>query len=141
MRREALAELPEAFGATHDDWAGRPLADIASHLDDHCVFGAFRDEALIGTMALDCSDAAGEVSAVYVHPECRGKGIGRALLKALSKEARGRDLSQLMLAVAETNVAALRFYRGAGFSNSNQPSRALTRDGRLLDLVTMTKAL
>ncbi|MGI3185716.1 GNAT family N-acetyltransferase [Nioella aestuarii] len=141
LRLEALANHPEAHGATHDDWAGRPLTDFAESLGAGCILGAFKGDALVGSMALDASDSRGEITAVYVRADQRNKGIARRLFKVLRREARGSGIQCLSLTVAETNLPALRFYESVGFHPTGQPSRALARDGRLLNLLTMTMAL
>lgn len=141
LRLEALTNHPEAYGATHDDWAGRPLSDFADSVEAGCILGAFKGEDLIGSMALDTWDSGGELSAVYVRADHRGKGIARCMFQTLRREAKGRGVRQLSLTVAEDNIPARRFYASAGFCASGQPSRSLTRDGRLLDLITMTMAL
>jgi ribosomal protein S18 acetylase RimI-like enzyme len=141
LRLEALANHPEAYGSTHDDWAGRPLADFAARLEGGCVFGACVTGALVGSMALDVEGDSGEVTAVYVQAVHRGQGIARAMLAATLKEARGRRLAQLHLCVAEDNGPALRFYRAAGFRPLAPAPRVLASDGRLLDVVTLARPL
>jgi len=141
LRLDALARHPEAYGSSHDDWAGRPLSAFADQLEAGCIYGAFAGERAVGCMALAGTGDAGEILAVYVRPEFRGRGFARQLLAALETEARGRGMRQLTLSVARQNTGALRFYRRAGFSETGQPSRVLTRDGRFLDLVAMTRPL
>lgn len=141
LRLEALAKHPEAFGSTHDDWAGRPLSDFADRLEQACILGAFKSETLVGCMALDSANGRGEITGVFVRRDLRGRGVARALLKAQKRQAQQRGVSQLYLTVAETNRPALRFYERAGFRRIEEPSRALARDGQLLDLITMTMEL
>lgn len=141
LRLEALSRHPEAFGASHDDWAGRPLADFAERLEQGCVYGAFLGDVLIGSMALDVDGDSGEITAVYVQATHRGRGVARAILRALVKEAKGRGLSRLFLTVAVSNTAAMRFYQLAGFQPVQQAPRALTSDGRLLEALVMMRAV
>lgn len=141
LRAEALALHPEAFGETHDPLSGQPLAAFADALETGLVLGAFDGEDLVGSMALDVTGAQGELRAVYVRPDRRGQGLGRRLLRDLLAEAKRQGVRRLDLSVASTNHPALRFYLAAGFRSAGQPSRALARDGRLLDLIVMTRAL
>lgn len=141
LRLEALAKHPEAYGSTHDDWAGRPLSDFADRLERACIVGAFKGETLVGCMALDTAQERGEITAVYVRQDLRGRGVARAMLKTQQRRAQQRGVSQLYLTVAETNRPALRFYERAGFCRIEEPSRALARDGQLLDLITMKMEL
>jgi GNAT superfamily N-acetyltransferase len=51
---------------------------------------------------------------LFVEPEHRGKGHGKALLAALAKLAVERGCGRLEWAVLNWNEPALRFYRGLG---------------------------
>lgn len=51
---------------------------------------------------------------LYVKPEFRGSGLGRALLEALAQECVRRDLGRLEWAVLDWNEPAIRFYRSLG---------------------------
>lgn len=48
---------------------------------------------------------------LFVRPALRGKGVGRALLRALARIARERDCGRMEWAVLDWNEPALRFYR------------------------------
>lgn len=141
LRLEALSLHPEAYGASHDDWAGRPLPDFAAQLEAGCIFGAVSGDDLIGSTALVADGQAGEIASVYVRPDHRGRGVARRLLKRAVKEARARGMQGLTLSVSRQNPPAMAFYRRAGFAELERPSRVLARDGRFLDLIEMTRAL
>ncbi len=53
---------------------------------------------------------------LYVRPEFRGAGIGRAVLVHLAKLARERGCGRLEWSVLDWNEPAIRFYRGLGAS-------------------------
>ncbi len=53
---------------------------------------------------------------LYVKPEFRGAGIGRALLVHLAKLARERGCGRLEWSVLDWNEPAIGFYRGIGAS-------------------------
>jgi putative acetyltransferase len=53
---------------------------------------------------------------MYVAPEVRGKGIGRALLTRLEAEARALGLARLVLETGTRQAEALALYRRAGFT-------------------------
>jgi [ribosomal protein S18]-alanine N-acetyltransferase len=57
----------------------------------------------------------GELANLAVAPDSRGKGIGTALLEAVTSDALGRGTSQLYLEVRESNSAARHMYEAAGF--------------------------
>jgi ribosomal protein S18 acetylase RimI-like enzyme len=53
---------------------------------------------------------------MYVTPEARGSGAGRALLAAVLKHAEGRPgLLRVNLTVTEGNAPAVHLYQSAGF--------------------------
>lgn len=51
---------------------------------------------------------------LYVRPECRGRGIGRALLGQLARLAVARQCGRLEWSVLDWNVDAIRFYERLG---------------------------
>ncbi|WAS97156.1 GNAT family N-acetyltransferase [Nannocystis punicea] len=56
-----------------------------------------------------------ELSALFVAPGSRGRGLGRALLVAALDFARDQGVRCLVLETQSTNAPAIRFYRRAGF--------------------------
>ncbi|HET9196736.1 MAG TPA: GNAT family N-acetyltransferase [Solirubrobacterales bacterium] len=61
---------------------------------------------------------------LYVVPELRGRGIGRALMEAVLATCRARDAAWIELNTGETDVAARGLYRKFGFTNEEGPQRA-----------------
>ena len=59
--------------------------------------------------------ATGEVKRVYLTPEARGEGRGRALMEALEDEARGLGLERLWLDTGDQQPEALGLFRSLGF--------------------------
>ena len=54
---------------------------------------------------------------LYVVPERRGRGLGRALLEAAMDNARVRGAAHIDLGTSEDDVAARALYESAGFTN------------------------
>jgi ribosomal protein S18 acetylase RimI-like enzyme len=54
---------------------------------------------------------------LYVVPERRGRGLGRALLEAAMEYARGRGAAHIDLGTSEDDVAARALYESGGFTN------------------------
>jgi ribosomal protein S18 acetylase RimI-like enzyme len=79
------------------------------------------DGSVVGFSALghsrdaDANPDTAEVSAIYVHPDKWGKGIGRTLLSTALGEVRKREFDQLTLWVLEVNQRARSFYESFGF--------------------------
>ena len=51
---------------------------------------------------------------LFVLPECRGRGVGRALLQHLARVAVSRGCGRMEWAVLDWNVDAIGFYRSLG---------------------------
>ena len=51
---------------------------------------------------------------LFVRPELRGKGIGKALLQAIAAIARDRDCARVEWSVLDWNQPAIDFYRSLG---------------------------
>lgn len=51
---------------------------------------------------------------LYVKPEARGRGVGRALLRYLARLAKERGCYRIEWAVLHWNESAIRFYKGLG---------------------------
>jgi GNAT superfamily N-acetyltransferase len=67
---------------------------------------------------------------LFVRPEDRGKGYGRALLIHLAKIARERGCGRMEWAVLDWNEPAIQFYRKLGAKPMNEWTVfRLTRDG------------
>ena len=54
---------------------------------------------------------------LYVLPERRGRGLGRALLEAVMDDARERGAKRIDLNTSEEDIAARGLYESAGFTN------------------------
>src|SRR6516165_9231342 len=66
---------------------------------------------------------------LFVKPQERGKGCGRALLVELAKIARGRGCGRMEWAVLNWNEPAIKFYRALGAEPMNEWTVfRLTRD-------------
>jgi GNAT superfamily N-acetyltransferase len=67
---------------------------------------------------------------LFINPEKRGKGYGRALLVALANIARERECGRMEWAVLDWNEPAIKFYRTLGAKPMHEWTVfRLTRDG------------
>ncbi len=76
--------------------------------------------ARLGQKAVGCGglrpfDGASEIKRLYVAPEGRGRGIGRALLGAILAAADRIGPGEVLLDTLPHMTEALRLYRSAGF--------------------------
>ncbi len=75
-------------------------------------FAQLRFRPSLYTGALDA-----HLEELYVIPERRGHGLGRALLEAAMTLARERGAARIDLGTSEDDVAARALYESAGFTN------------------------
>jgi ribosomal protein S18 acetylase RimI-like enzyme len=148
LRLHGLAHSPQAFGASLAEEQDKPLAWFAERLRNSGVFGAADAEGrLLGTVALGLFNHAeklrhkGFVWGMYVRPEARGAGLGRALMQALIGHATGQ-VEELRLDVVVGNAPALALYQRLGFIAYGTEPRALKlAAGTYLDEVLMALRL
>lgn len=57
----------------------------------------------------------GEIISIGVVPSCRGKGLGKKLLRSVETECRNAGSLELLLEVAETNDLAILLYKSLNF--------------------------
>ncbi len=145
LRLRALREEPEAFGASYEESRGRSLAEVAERLraaraEGNFTLAAGESGQLMGIVAFVRAQGLknrhnADIFAMYVAPEARGKGYGRALIEALIARARAIDgVEQLALAVVVTNDAARALYLALGFTVYGVRRQALKLpEGRYLD--------
>ena len=105
MWREGLAREPRTGSATF-------VAEVDGEVVGFASVGACRDD-----------EDAGELYAIYLHPSCWDRGIGRALLERAEESLRSSGFTRALLWVMEGNERGERFYQAAGWE----------REGRKLD--------
>jgi putative acetyltransferase len=88
-------------------------------------FVAMDDEGRpVGTAGLVLTDRGlGEVRKLFVLPDVRGRGVGRALLDAVLAAARERGLERLQLVTRGRYDRAIRLYERVGFRRVGQAAK------------------
>lgn len=141
LRLRALKNDPEAFGSTYEETVAGGSERMLQRLnrrDQLFYLGAF-EKTLLGIVLFSRGEVAkshhtGFVASMYVLPERRGLGIGRALMEELIAQARQMaGLEQLYLSVVTTNLVAERLYRALGFTVYGTAPRALKVGERYWD--------
>ena len=134
LRLRGLKEHPDAFTSGYDEEAAKPLAVTEARLAPEAgghMWGALAEGILVGAIGLRREPRVkirhkGEVFGMYVVRERAAQGVGAALLSHLIGEARREPgLTQLVLTVTETNVAARTLYEKFGFRSFGIEPRAI----------------
>jgi ribosomal protein S18 acetylase RimI-like enzyme len=119
MRRAALADAPDAFGATLAEWSGTGDTEERwrSRLRavEHNVLAEAdgRPVGMVSATALANGDV--ELLSMWVAPEGRGRGVGDALVKWVRERARGVGAARVLLDVRAANSQAIALYERHGF--------------------------
>jgi ribosomal protein S18 acetylase RimI-like enzyme len=141
LRLDALKNEPASFGATFEESVDKTLAEVVKQLkatEDSFVMGAFAPH-LVGMVGLYRRNGLklrhkGNIWGMYVAPEGRGKGIGRALIQALVAHVVSlSSYEQLVLTVVTTNEVARRLYLSLGFKTYGTETAALKLGNLYLD--------
>lgn len=78
---------------------------------------------------------------VYVRADCRGAGLGAALLLALVERAKAAGKHAMVAAIEAGNAASLRLHARCGFESAGTLRQVGTKFGRWLDLTFMQRLL
>ena len=113
--RALLAGSDEALRAVYA--ADECFTFSPEELDDPAVtfFIARRNGAPLGCVALRDCGAYAEIKRLFVRPEARGSGTGRALIAHLEGAARAAGHRSLRLETGPRLAAALALYRALGY--------------------------
>lgn len=117
LRPMALADLPAVLvverAAYFSPWAESHFRD--SLRQDHECWVVVSNATLHGHGILSAVAHEGELLNLCIAPEAQGQGLGARLLAHLLDRARARDCDEVFLEVRDSNGAARRLYRRAGF--------------------------
>jgi ribosomal protein S18 acetylase RimI-like enzyme len=145
----SLHDHPEAFGAEYE-WAKGVSAEQSRDLLQQIrvsggfILAALEGETPIGMLSYSQQQGAkfrhkGDIGAVYVVPEQRGKGIAKMLLYAALEQVRkGTDFAVISLSVNNENRSAKQVYESCGFKVYGIEPKGLYVNGRYFDLAHMT---
>ncbi|ENH98126.1 acetyltransferase [Gracilibacillus halophilus YIM-C55.5] len=134
IRLEALQNSPGAFASSYEEEKDQPVEKYKNRFEtpqNSFTFGAFDDYQLVGVITLVKEQLIklrhrANIVAMYVSPEKRGDGIGKALVsKAIQKAVSLEDIEQIYLTVVTTNYPAKRLYSSIGFEVFGHEKRAL----------------
>lgn len=79
---------------------------------------------------------------IYLHPDARGRGIGRRLLTELAASAEDAGIRKLIAVIGDSgNAGSIGVHRACGFSEVGMFKSCGWKFGRWLDIVLMEKFL
>lgn len=86
-----------------------------------------------------CAYAGVAENAVYVHPDARGRGVGRSLLRALIEGAEKAGIWTIQTGVFPENTASLALHAAVGFRVVGTRERLGRHHGRWRDVVFLER--
>src|SRR6266508_2683819 len=122
MIREATeADLPvmeEFVAAYQDDFWARPFPppSIGDYVREGRLLVAELDGQVVGMAKGEIRHGLGHISFLYLRPEARGQGGGKALVQELVGFFREEGVEHVTLNVETSNDQALRVWRHLGFA-------------------------
>lgn len=126
LRLRALGDAPMAFGST----LAREEAFTPDAWETRAAAGATGDEQVVYVVEPAAGLAMGRIDPVdptvaglysmWVAPDARGTGAGRALVEAIVAWASARGVGTLHTSVTEGNAAAAALYEAAGFADTGR---------------------
>ncbi|WP_431265599.1 GNAT family N-acetyltransferase [Roseateles chitinivorans] len=109
------------------------------------VLLAFHGERLVGSAGLhpvgpQVRRRHAMMLGIGVHPEAHGRGVGSALMDALTRQADDwLGVLRIELTVFADNARAIRLYERFGFEHEGRLRGYALRDGRYVDAFTMAR--
>jgi GNAT superfamily N-acetyltransferase len=96
------------------------LGDLYSKIDVDqpnaiYIFGHNESGTVIGFLRIEIDEPAGYISAFYIEPDDRGKGLGKQMLARAYELCRKQGFKTVGLCVKEGNEGARKLYLAEGF--------------------------
>jgi dihydropteroate synthase len=144
LRLRMLADAPDAFGSTLAEAQALPDAAWQATLapaPSRAMWFAEQDGVAVGTARVEIAPdrLRSHLYSMWVAPEARRCGAGRALVEAARRWALEHGACELALDVTAGNLAASELYRAAGFVDTGV--RGVLRAGSLLATRTLVARL
>lgn len=148
IRLECLRNHPQNFGTLYEE----ELESLHFKFDkiiteNHStdfLMGAFKDTTLVGICGFiqekrEKTKHIGEISALYVKTALSGQKIGYGLMKETIHYAfTNQQLEQIILSVANKNIAAQNLYKKIGFVEYGRLNNYFRHNGQYETQVFMT---
>lgn len=144
LRLRALADAPDSFRTLYEERVEAPESEWRESFervlaDDHMVtFFAETDEP-VGISFARVADGQLQIFAMWVDPDARSLGLGRALLDAAFLWGKVRGARSARLAVTIGNDAGEHLYAKAGFEPTGETEPL--REGSELSCAWLERSL
>lgn len=148
IRLSSLKDSPDSFGSTYEreesftnlEWQSRldPNPGINTALPLIAELGG-KAVGLASGLIWASNPKVTHVFQMWVSPDARGKGIGRALLDSITIWAEAKGCESVALSVTTSNVAAVELYRASGFLSEGMVEPL--REGSTLKTQPMVRRL
>jgi putative acetyltransferase len=112
---ELVEELDQVLGALYDPEQRHGLSLEQVFQPNVRFFVARLGDQAVGCGAVALCDGYAEVKRMYTRAAARGRGVGKALLARIEREARGTGKPMLRLETGTYQAAAIGLYEGCGF--------------------------
>jgi ribosomal protein S18 acetylase RimI-like enzyme len=116
-----LIELNEQIISNERNCFGEDVSEWETYQEfmnaDFCIaYGAFDSGKLIGSVVADQSDGdEPEIESLMVLKDYRGRGIAKLMLSKVMEILRARSADEIIIAVKNDNVPAIKLYSDMGF--------------------------
>jgi ribosomal protein S18 acetylase RimI-like enzyme len=147
LRLEMLRNDPESFADSAEEHQNTSLEKArerlaASDPASNFILGLFDDGRLAGTAGFfrrrhSKERHKGHIWGVYVRPQSRGRGAGRALMQEVIRCAREMEGLEQITLVASAHLPARRMYEALGFEAYGTEPRSLKIGKSYVDDVLM----
>ena len=120
IRLEALKKSPDSFLSSFEEENKTPDDVWAKQLENSLKFGYFINDEIVGCTGLLIEKIAkishtGTLFGMYVKDDCRGAGIGLALVNFVKDYAKKNHIKHLYLGCNAQNLGAVKLYKKCGF--------------------------
>jgi phosphinothricin acetyltransferase len=128
------------FETTAPAWSDFDRTHLATHrfvaVDDR---GTVLGWVAAGPVSERCVYAGVVEHSVYVHPDARGRGVGRALLDALISSTEAAGIWTIQSGIFPENIASAALHHAAGFRQVGRRDRIGRHHGIWRDVILLER--
>jgi len=138
MRSFDTALLAKVYEESmHDIWTGIYTKKYISGMAKiKHLYVALSENKIVGCAAVSLEESMAYVSAVYIDPQCQGKGIGKILMKTVEQDEISKKTGKLFL---HALLTAIKFYKKQGYYSESEIPVIFNDSG--VDVVRLVKEI